>query len=85
MSQGHPQLLSRLDSVQGHLAGVRRMVNGGASYSELIQQVRALRGALNHIEELLVRKGLQESLGQTPRETPQKTLKTLLSLLQVKA
>ena len=82
--QGHPQLLSRLDSLQGHLAGVRRMVSGGASYPELIQQVRALQGALYHIEELLVREGLQESLGQPPREAPQKTLQTLLSLLKVK-
>jgi len=85
MSETRSQLLNRLDSVQGHLAGVRRMMNGGASHPELIQQVRALRGALFHIEELLVQEGLQACLEQAPVMPPQETLETLLSLLQVKA
>lgn len=85
VSQNRPELLDRLDSVKGHLAGVRRMASGGAAYPELLQQVRAVRGALAHIEELLLREGLEASLEQAPAKPPQQTLETLLSLLHVKA
>lgn len=85
MEELQPQLLNRLDSVQGHLAGVRRMVTSGASPPELIQQVRALRGALYRVEELLVREGLRTCLQQAPQKPRQQTLESLMSLLHVKA
>lgn len=52
------QLLSRLQSAQGHLGGIHRMLLGGSPSTEIVFQVRAVRSALRHLEARLVQEGL---------------------------
>lgn len=56
------ELLNRVASVQGHLAGVRRMVEQDVPCPRLIFQLRAVRKALSKIEERLVEKHVTLSL-----------------------
>ena len=53
------ELLSRLATVEGHLAAVERMVRGGRSCVEVLRQTYAIRRSLVEIERLLLEEHLQ--------------------------
>lgn len=55
-------LLNRLASAHGHLAGVRNMAARGEPCPQLILQLRAVQGALCKIEQQLIKQHLYTCL-----------------------
>jgi CsoR family transcriptional regulator, copper-sensing transcriptional repressor len=49
------ELLSRIDKAEGQLRGIRRMVNEKAYCIEILQQISAVRGALQKLALILLR------------------------------
>lgn len=56
------EVLDRLRSAQGHLEGVRRMVERDAPCREVLFQLRAVRGSLMRTEDRLLERHLAHCL-----------------------
>lgn len=58
-------VVRRLKSVEGHVRGVAKMVEGGeASYADLIQQTNAIFAAIRRINALLLKDFIEERVAQ---------------------
>lgn len=58
-------VVRRLKSVEGHVRGVTKMVEGGeASYADLIQQTNAIFAAIRRINALLLKDFIEERVAQ---------------------
>jgi DNA-binding FrmR family transcriptional regulator len=55
-------LIRRLRSAEGHLRGITGMVESGAVCQEVVQQVQAVRGALDEIDRRLIHHHLHDCL-----------------------
>lgn len=42
-----PEVEKRLARIEGHVKGIRKMIDGGKSYPEIVQQITAVRAALD--------------------------------------
>ena len=56
------KIVLRLASIEGHVGAVKRMVEGGMEYPELLIQMLAIRAALNKAAKLLVLDYLEHCL-----------------------
>lgn len=54
----HEDALRRLKTVEGHLRGIQRMVEEEAYCMDIIQQIRAVQGALNKINNQVLEEHL---------------------------
>lgn len=52
-------LLTRLDRAEGQLRGIRRLVSEGAYCIDILQQISAVRGALQKLALILLRDHLE--------------------------
>ncbi|HET6318965.1 MAG TPA: metal-sensitive transcriptional regulator [Chloroflexota bacterium] len=57
--EARTQILNRLKSVDGHLRGVIKMVEEDAYCMDVIKQLRAVEGALERVNALLLQDHLQ--------------------------
>ena len=46
-----PEISKRLARIEGHVRGVQRMVNEDKSHADMIQQISAVRAALDGVVE----------------------------------
>lgn len=59
------EVLRRLRSVEGHVRGVAKMVEGGdATYAEVVQQTSAIFAALRRVNAVVVRDYVEERAGE---------------------
>ncbi len=49
-----PDVEKRLARIEGHVKGIRRMVEEDASYPDIVQQVTAVRAALDSVIEVII-------------------------------
>ena len=49
-----PHVAKRLARIYGHVKGIRKMINEGKSYPEIVQQITAVRAALDGAMEVIV-------------------------------
>lgn len=55
------EVLRRLKSVEGHVRGVAKMVEGGdVSYAEVVQQTNAIFSAIRRINTVLLKDFIEE-------------------------
>lgn len=55
------EVIRRLKSVEGHVRGVSKMVEGGdVTYAELVQQTNAIFSAIKRINNVLLRDFVEE-------------------------
>lgn len=54
--------VQRLASANGHLAAVLAMTRGGAPCGDLIFQLRAVRGAIEHVERTLIEEHIRHCI-----------------------
>jgi DNA-binding FrmR family transcriptional regulator len=55
------EVIRRLKSVEGHVRGVAKMVEGGdVSYAEVVQQTNAIFSAIRRINNLLLKDFVEE-------------------------
>ena len=50
----HPDAAKRLKTVEGHVAGIRRMLDEGAYCIDVIRQLQAVQSALNKVSKIVL-------------------------------
>ncbi len=49
-----PEVEKRLARIEGHVKGIRKMIDEGKSYPEIVQQITAVRAALDGAMEVII-------------------------------
>ncbi len=49
-----PEVAKRLARIEGHVKGIRKMIDEGKSYPEIVQQITAVRAALDGAMEVII-------------------------------
>ncbi len=50
----HEEASKRLKTVEGHVAGIRRMIEDGAYCIDIIRQLQAVQSALNKVSKIVL-------------------------------
>jgi len=58
----YPEAVKRLQSVEGHVRGVRRMLEEDAYCIDVIRQIQAVQAALNKVSALILDEHLNSCL-----------------------
>ena len=59
------EVLRRLRSVEGHVRGVARMVEGGeVTYADVVQQTNAIFSAIRRVNTVLLKDFVEERAGE---------------------
>lgn len=59
------EVLRRLRSVEGHVRGVAKMVEGGdVTYAEVVQQTNAIFSAIRRVNTVLLKDFVEERAGE---------------------
>jgi len=61
----NPELLKRLASIEGHVKAIKKMVEQERRYPEIVQQVTAVRSALDGVTEVIVQDLLEYYVNNT--------------------
>jgi DNA-binding FrmR family transcriptional regulator len=69
----HENALRRLQTVEGHIRGIERMVEEGAYCIDVIHQIQAVQAALNKVTTLVLQEHMNSCLitavrGEDPAE-----------------
>ena len=54
----HDEAVQRLKTVEGHIAGIRRMLEDEAYCIDVIRQIQAVQGALNKASKIILEEHL---------------------------
>ena len=49
-----PEVKKRLARIEGHVKGISKMIDEGKGYPEVVQQITAVRAALDSVMEVIV-------------------------------
>lgn len=84
-SERRQELQARLRSIEGHVRGLRRMLEQGSSCLDIVRQIQAVQGALDRVVALLLEHHLDTCLaaairGDDPAER-ERVLRDLLAVL----
>jgi DNA-binding FrmR family transcriptional regulator len=60
-----PEVAKRLARIEGHIKGIRRMVDEDKSYADIVQQVSAVRAALDGITDVIIQDLVEYYVSQT--------------------
>lgn len=83
-SPGKEKVLARLRSIEGHLRGVMQMVEDDGYCIDVLQQTKAIHGALSKVENLLLDRHLHHCVTTAVRsEKPQERERVIAELLDV--
>jgi CsoR family transcriptional regulator, copper-sensing transcriptional repressor len=63
-----PEISKRLARIEGHVRGIQRMVNEDKNYSDIVQQISAVRAALDGVVEVMVQDLVEHYVSQTKDE-----------------
>ncbi len=61
----NPELKKRLASIEGHVKAIGRMVDEERGYPEIVQQISAVRSALDGVTEVIVKDLLEYYVSTT--------------------
>jgi len=50
----HDEAAKRLKTVEGHIAGIRRMIDQGEYCIDVIRQIQAVQSALNKVSKIIL-------------------------------
>jgi DNA-binding FrmR family transcriptional regulator len=76
------EVQKRVARIEGHVHGILQMVNGGRSYSEIVQQISAVKAALDSTTQVIVDDLLEDCVARTGKKDPEMN-QTLLEIKQV--
>jgi DNA-binding FrmR family transcriptional regulator len=75
-------LVKRLSRIEGHIRGVKNMVEASRPCPDVLVQIAAVRGAVQQVGRIILHEYLRESVARTTQEGDIKTeieaLKTVL-------
>ena len=60
-----PEISKRMARIEGHVKGIRKMLEEDKSYPEIVQQISAVRGALDSVVEVIVQDLVEHYVSQT--------------------
>lgn len=60
-----PEISKRLARIEGHVGGIRRMIDEDKNYAEIVQQISAVRAALDGVIEVMVQDLVEYYVNQT--------------------
>ncbi len=60
-----PEIAKRMARIEGHVKGIRKMLDEDKSYPEIVQQISAVRGALDSVVEVMVQDLVEHYVNQT--------------------
>jgi DNA-binding FrmR family transcriptional regulator len=49
-----PEVRKRLARIEGHVKGINKMIDDGKGYPEIVQQITAVRAALDSAMEIII-------------------------------
>jgi len=69
----HDEAAKRLKTVEGHIAGIRRMIDQGEYCIDVIRQIQAVQSALNKVSKIILEDHMNSCLitavrGEDPKE-----------------
>ena len=64
-----PEISKRMARIEGHVKGIRKMLDEDKSYPEIVQQISAVRGALDSVVEVMIQDLVEHYVSQT-MDTP---------------
>ena len=80
----HDQASQRLKTVEGHIAGIRRMVDEDAYCIDVIRQIQAVQGALNKVSQIVLEEHLNSCVITAVRgENPDERERVLQEIIDV--
>ncbi|MGB3495100.1 MAG: metal-sensitive transcriptional regulator [Elainellaceae cyanobacterium] len=62
------RVINRLSRIEGHIRGIKSMVQESRPCPEVLVQVAAVRGALNRVSRIILDEHLTECVGRAARE-----------------
>lgn len=65
-----PEISKRMARIEGHVKGIRKMLEEDKSYPEIVQQISAVRGALDSVIEVIVLDLVEHYVSQTDDNAP---------------
>jgi DNA-binding FrmR family transcriptional regulator len=60
-----PEISKRLARIEGHVRGIKRMIDEDKSYPEVVQQISAVRAALDSIVGVMVQDLVEHYVSQS--------------------
>ena len=82
----HSAEIPRLRKIAGQMAGMERMISGGRSCVEIMQQARAVHSAVKALEVAILKRHLNTCIANSAKSETQaafnERLKDLLSLIK---
>jgi CsoR family transcriptional regulator, copper-sensing transcriptional repressor len=72
----------RIARIHGHVHGIMEMVDEGRSYSEIVQQISAVKAALDSTIQVIVEDLVEDCVARTSKKDPELN-QTLLEIKQV--
>src|SRR5215469_10648763 len=67
-----PEISKRLARIEGHVRGIQRMLNEDKTYADIVQQISAVRAALDGVVEVMVQDLVEHYVSQTKDEIGKK-------------
>ncbi len=84
MKLHHKELLARLKSIEGHVAGIRRMVEEDRYCVDIMRQVQAVQQALEQVNALLLSGHLETCVTEAVRgDDPEARARVLAELMEL--
>lgn len=60
-----PEISKRMARIEGHVKGIRKMLDDDKSYPEIVQQISAVRGALDSVVEVMIQDLVEHYVSKT--------------------
>jgi DNA-binding FrmR family transcriptional regulator len=76
-----PEIDRRLARVEGHIRGIRKMLNAGRSYSEITHQVAATISSLESIIKVIVDDLVEATLAKTQKQEVKESVQELREVI----
>jgi CsoR family transcriptional regulator, copper-sensing transcriptional repressor len=67
-----PEISRRLARIEGHVRDIQRMVNDDKNYADILEQISAVRAALDRVVEVMVQDLVEYYVSQTRNEVGKK-------------
>jgi CsoR family transcriptional regulator, copper-sensing transcriptional repressor len=67
-----PEISKRLARIEGHVRGIQRMIDENKGYPDVVQQISAVRAALDGVVEVMVQDLVEHYVSQTRDEKGKK-------------
>jgi DNA-binding FrmR family transcriptional regulator len=81
-SHKRKDVAKRIARIHGHVHGIMEMVNDDRSYSEIVQQISAVKAALDSTIQVIVEDLVEDCVARTGKKDP-KMNQILLEIQQV--